>query len=106
MDVVRAVVVGHGNAVTVFVAVARIAKPVVVKVGLRWIGDVRAVVRLVNEPVLVVVLVRASVLFNVVLFVRDPSNGSFWTCIVLVEDAVFIVVKVFGDVSASVPVVI
>ena len=70
------------------------------------VGHAWAVVCLVHETVVVVVFIRATIGFNVIFRSGYPADGSLWTGIVIIEDAVFIVVSIFGSISATVAVMV
>ena len=106
LDVVGAVVIGNGDAVTVFVGVAGITDTVVVEVGLGGVSDGRAIVGLVDEAVLVVVLIRASVRLNVALFGGNPPHRSLGAQVVFVENTILVVIQIFREVSTTVTVMV
>ena len=61
---------------------------------------------MVNKTVIVAVKVGTTVPLDIAFFGREPTNGSFWTEVVFIKHAVFIVVQVFCQVPAPITIVV
>ena len=102
VEIQGATVVGFQHAVVVGVVIAKVADAVAIKVGLSGVVHVGAHVRLVDPSVFIGVDVGAAVALLVFFWRGDPADGSLWARVVVVEHAVFIVVKVLVVVPAPV----